>query len=87
MTSEQERSQWGRSMLAKRGGYAVQQLYREEGRVGDQHPAHKAAKNSAEKRRERKIKRELEKQYPQGSPTATETRHKLLPTCWGSHSF
>ena len=29
--SKEERSAWGRSMLAKRGGYAVQQRYRTEG--------------------------------------------------------
>lgn len=30
--SEEERSAWGRSMLAKRGGYAVQQRYLMEGK-------------------------------------------------------
>ncbi|PSH05052.1 MAG: hypothetical protein CXZ00_02525 [Acidobacteria bacterium] len=38
--SKEERSAWGRSMLAKRGGYAVQQRYRIEGK----HPAAKATK-------------------------------------------
>ena len=27
MTSQEERSQWGRTMFAKRGGYAVQRLF------------------------------------------------------------
>jgi hypothetical protein len=30
--SDTERSVWGRKMLAKRGGYAVQELYRTDGR-------------------------------------------------------
>jgi hypothetical protein len=34
---------WGRSMLAKRGGYGVQRLYRIEGRTSPAHPAQKAA--------------------------------------------
>jgi hypothetical protein len=67
MTSPAERSRWGRRMLAKRGGYAVQQLYREQGRTGDQHPAHKAAKISVEHRRKLKKKCE-EEQPPQGFP-------------------
>jgi hypothetical protein len=37
-------SAWGRSMRAKKGGYAVQRRYRREGRVGDKHPARIAAK-------------------------------------------
>jgi hypothetical protein len=42
LMSEEERSAWGRSMLAKRGGYAVQRRYWHEGRIGPDHPAHKA---------------------------------------------
>jgi hypothetical protein len=37
-------SAWGRSMRAKKGGYAVQRRYRMEGRVGLKHPARIAAK-------------------------------------------
>ena len=37
-------SAWGRSMRAKKGGYAVQRKYRMEGRVGEKHPARIAAK-------------------------------------------
>jgi len=37
-------SAWGRSMLAKRGGYAVQRKYKSEGRVGEKHPGRLAAK-------------------------------------------
>jgi len=77
MTSQEERSQWGRSMLAKRGGYAVQRLYREQSRVGDQHPAHKAAKVSAKVRKERNERREKEK-HPNGL-LIQKARHKMLP--------
>jgi hypothetical protein len=54
-------SEWGRSMLAKRGGYAAQQAYRMQGRVGKRHPAHRAALISASKPRWRKRKQEEEK--------------------------
>ena len=37
-------SDWGRSMLAKRGGYAVQRKYLAEGRIGKRHPAKYAAR-------------------------------------------
>jgi len=47
-------SEWGRRLLATRGGYAVQEKYRLEGRVGKKHPAHYAAKVSASQRRLRK---------------------------------
>lgn len=42
-TTREERSAWGRRMLAKRGGYAVQRRYFLEGRTGRRHPAHRAA--------------------------------------------
>jgi hypothetical protein len=42
-------SAWGRSMLAKRGGLAVQRKYRSEGRVGPRHPARLAAKSRAKR--------------------------------------
>jgi hypothetical protein len=35
---------WGKRMLAKRGGYAVQRLYRKQGRTGPRHPAQKATR-------------------------------------------
>src|SRR5271156_4618926 len=38
---------WGRSMLAKRGGLAVQRQYQLNGRVGLKHPARLAAKSRA----------------------------------------
>jgi hypothetical protein len=38
LMSDTERSVWGRKMLAKRGGYAVQRMYRAEGH----HPTQKA---------------------------------------------
>jgi hypothetical protein len=76
MTSQEERSQWGRSMLAKRGGYAVQERYRREGRIGAQHPAHKAAKKSVERRKRKLI---LEQQLSQALPASPQTKRKLLP--------
>ena len=51
-------SNWGKKMLAKRGGYAVQEKYRREGRTGARHPAHRAAAVSAARRRVRKKLRE-----------------------------
>ena len=57
MTPE-ERSQWGHSMLAKRGGLAVQRKYRREGR----NPTAKATHMSKCIRRDRKRKREQEEE-------------------------
>jgi len=54
MLSADERSRWGRSMLAKRGGYAVQRKYQIEGRTGKKHPAHKASAKSAISRKQNK---------------------------------
>lgn len=51
---DEDRSAWGRRMLAKRGGYAVQRQYHAEGRTGKAHPAHHAARVSASKRRWKK---------------------------------
>jgi hypothetical protein len=59
--SDEDRSAWGRKMLAKRGGYAVQRRYRAEGRVGKLHPAHHAARVSASKRRWKKTVKERER--------------------------
>src|SRR5277367_1549421 len=42
-------SAWGRSMLAKRGGLALQRKYRMEERVGLKHPARIAAKSRAKR--------------------------------------
>lgn len=50
--------EWSRWMNAKKGGYAVQRLYRREGRVGRDHPAHKAADVSVSMRKWRKQERE-----------------------------
>ena len=44
-------------MQAKKGGYAVQRRYRSEGRIGLDHPAHKAADVSAAQRKWRKQER------------------------------
>ncbi len=60
--SDEDRSAWGRNMLAKRGGYAVQRRYQAEGRVGRRHPAHQAARVSAFKRRWKKTVEERERQ-------------------------
>jgi hypothetical protein len=71
-------SEWGRSMLAKRGGYAVQKLYRRQGRIGPKHPAHKATVVSVRNRRWRKEKEEAEqKRMALGLPPPT--RNKILP--------
>jgi hypothetical protein len=42
-------SAWGRSMRAKKGGYAVQRLYRMQERVGLNHPARLAAQSRAKR--------------------------------------
>jgi len=47
LMSDDELSAWGRSMHAKRGGYAVQRRYWHEGRIGPDHPAHAASQASA----------------------------------------
>lgn len=52
---------WGRSMHAKRGGYAVQRRYVLEGRTGPRHPARKAARVSAQRRNRRKAQKERER--------------------------
>jgi hypothetical protein len=44
LMSDEERSAWGRSMLAKRGGIAVQRKYAADGRVGKHHPANHATR-------------------------------------------
>ena len=54
LMSDDELSAWGRSMHGKRGGYAVQRRYWHEGRIGPDHPAHKAAEVSAAQRKWRK---------------------------------
>ena len=61
-------SKWGHTMLAKKGGYAVQRLYQAQGRVGMRHPAHRASAISASRRKFRKKRRRNEsgKGYPQG---------------------
>jgi hypothetical protein len=58
LMSQEERSAWGRSMGAKKGGYAVQKRYQKEGRTGPNHPAHRAASVSAAQRKWRKKERE-----------------------------
>jgi hypothetical protein len=40
--SAADRTAWAKRMRAKKGGYAVQRLYREQGRTGARHPAQKA---------------------------------------------
>jgi len=65
-------------MLAKLGGYAVQQMYRQQGRTGDKHPALKAAKVSVLHRRWKKKNRE-EEQQRQALGLPPKTRSKVLP--------
>lgn len=50
---------WGRSMLARRGGLAVQRRYRAEGRVGLKHPAQLAARSRAKRQAAIKEARKL----------------------------
>jgi len=72
-------SAWGRSMRAKKGGYATQRRYRIEGRTGSRHPAHYAAVVSASKRKWRKEKREdTERRKCMGLPPAARVKHLLL---------
>jgi hypothetical protein len=66
--SAEEGSAWGRRMLAKRGGYAAQNRYRREGRVGKLHPAHQAALVSATNRR-------LRKKVKEHGPLTASERH------------
>jgi hypothetical protein len=64
-------SEWGRMMLGKLGGKRVQQLYREQGRTGREHPAHKAARVSAARRRSSKEEKLRE---ATGLPPRTRSR-------------
>jgi hypothetical protein len=76
-TTSEERSAWGRSMLGRLGGLRVQQMHREQGRFGPLHPALRAAKVSVQRRRERKVKPELEYQRRILEPPP-KTRSKWL---------
>lgn len=67
-------SKWGHTMLAKKGGYAVQRLYQAQGRVGMRHPAHRASAISASRRKFRKEAAERERQGLPARP-----RHWFLP--------
>ncbi len=49
-----ELSAWGKRMIGKRGGFAVQRLYRSQGRTGPYHPAQKAWRISVSRRKWRK---------------------------------
>jgi len=65
LMSDEERSAWGRSMLAKRGGYAVQHKYRTEGR----HPTAKATFVRVWKQKgEKRMKAEAERRRTLGLP-------------------
>jgi hypothetical protein len=78
-TTPEERSKWGRSMLSKRGGYAVQEFYRREGRTGERHPSRKAARTSANRRLRRKVERGQE-WMRQAVGLPPKARSKVLPT-------
>ncbi|MGA7623383.1 MAG: hypothetical protein WCA91_07375 [Candidatus Acidiferrales bacterium] len=71
-------SAWGRSMLAKRGGYAAQQKYRDAGRVGPKHPTHRAAAISANRRKYR-AQQQLDAVERHRSGLLPKSRRKLLP--------
>ena len=78
MTSPDERSQWGRTMLAKLGGHRVQQMYREQGRIGEKHPSQKAARISvAHRKRAKELKQEAEETERLG--LGPKPRTKYLP--------
>jgi hypothetical protein len=75
MTSQEERSRWGRIMAGKRGAKALYQKLQSQGLTGKNHPyAHKAARKSVARRKNRK--EETERQRP-GLPV--KTRCKWLP--------
>jgi hypothetical protein len=71
-------SAWGRSMLAKRGGHAVQHQYVLQGRTGNRHPAHRAAQVSASRRKWRAQQR-AEKQQRDRLGLPPKPRWKHLP--------
>lgn len=73
-------SAWGRSVRAKRGGYAVQRRYRAEGRVGRLHPAHLAAAVSASRRKWRK-KSQRDEQERQRLCLPRSRRSRWTLTC------
>lgn len=70
-------SAWGRSMLAKRGGYATQRTYRREGRVCPRHPAHRAATISASRRKWR-AQQQVEAQERRRQGLSPKRRSKWL---------
>jgi hypothetical protein len=75
LTRNPPTSAWGRSMLAKRGGYAVQEKYRREGRTGARHPAVRATAVSASRRRVRKkLREEAEWRKRMGLPPKSRVR-------------
>ncbi|HVB32770.1 MAG TPA: hypothetical protein VNJ52_00140 [Patescibacteria group bacterium] len=71
-------SAWGRSMRAKRYGYASQRKFREEGRVGKWHPAHRASRVS-KARRELRKQRKQEAEERQRLDLPPKPRSTLLP--------
>lgn len=71
-------SGWGRSMLAKKGGHAVQRRYVMEGRTGERHPAHKAARFSASLRSGR-MRRQAEAEEHERLGLSPKPRHWYLP--------
>lgn len=72
-------SAWGRSMAAKKGGYAVQAKYRAEGRVGPKHPAFIAARKSKYVRKaQKRQKEEAERRKSLGLPPPPRTKWNPL---------
>jgi len=72
-------SAWGRSMLAKRGGHATQQAYRDAGRVGPKHPAHRATLISAMQRERGHHDQHVEARERERRGLPPRPRRKLLP--------
>jgi len=75
MTSQGERTRWGKSMAGKRGAKALYQKLQSQGLTGNSHPyAHKASRKSVARRKSRKEEKEGQRF---GLPA--RTRSKLLP--------
>jgi len=74
----EELSAWGRRMWATLGGHSVQKMYRATGRTGPRHPAVRAYKVSAARRKWRKqAEQEARRREELGLPP--KARHKFLP--------
>jgi hypothetical protein len=76
LMSDEERSAWGRSMLAKRGGYRVQWIYRFQGR----NPT--AAANESRRQRVQQRKQTAERQKQAARESEMNRRIQALVNSW-----